>query len=143
MSIVEFKEFDQMLLREIILGSNTITKLMLKESEFRKLAVSSFQANAWRKLMSISLILSKRLQALRHQGIIDWDGFAWQVADDGGQCQECKRAGIFALGGTLEHNVPLWEGGTDADKNKELLCVPCYDAKSALEASGRAAFPTV
>jgi hypothetical protein len=86
MLIVEFKEFDQLLLAEIILGGNTLAKLMLKESEFRKLAGSSLHDNAWRKLTSISLTLSKRLQALRHQGTIDWDGFAWHIASDDDHC---------------------------------------------------------
>lgn len=67
----DFKEFDQILLREIMIGANTITKLMLKETEFRTLAVSFLQDNAWRKLTIIALILSKRVQSLRHHGIID------------------------------------------------------------------------
>jgi 5-methylcytosine-specific restriction protein A len=57
---------------------------------------------------------------------------------DGGECQACRRAGKFALGGPVDHIVPLWEGGADTDDNKELLCVPCHDAKTALEAARRA-----
>lgn len=56
---------------------------------------------------------------------------------DGGQCQACKRAGVFALGGPVDHIVPLWEKGSDDDSNKELLCVPCHEAKTALEAARR------
>lgn len=57
---------------------------------------------------------------------------------DGGECQACKRKGLVRLGGPVDHIIPLWEGGTDADSNKELLCVPCHDAKTALEAARRA-----
>lgn len=134
----DFKEFDRMLLREIMLGANTITKLMIKETEFRTLAVSFLQDNAWRKLTSIALILGKRLQSLRHHGVIDWNGFSWQVANDCGECQTCKSAGIFAVGGPGDHKMLLWKGGMHTCDKEELLCVPCHDAKAALEASRRA-----
>lgn len=58
---------------------------------------------------------------------------------DCGLCQECKRQGrIGVLGAAVDHIVPLWKGGSDDDTNKELLCVPCHDAKSAREAAERA-----
>lgn len=57
---------------------------------------------------------------------------------DCGLCQECKRNGKVAVGAAVDHIVPLWKGGSDDDLNKELLCTPCHDAKTAGEARERA-----
>jgi 5-methylcytosine-specific restriction endonuclease McrA len=44
-----------------------------------------------------------------------------------------------SVGTVVDHIVPLWKGGSDADSNKELLCqAPCHDAKTAREAAERA-----
>ncbi|WP_442920695.1 HNH endonuclease [Massilia sp. DD77] len=59
-------------------------------------------------------------------------------ARDCGLCQECKRQGRTTLGHPVDHIVPLWNGGSDDDSNKETLCVPCHDAKTAREARQRA-----
>lgn len=59
-------------------------------------------------------------------------------ARDCGLCQECKRSGRISLGVAVDHIVPLWAGGSDDDANKELLCQPCHDAKTAREAVQRA-----
>lgn len=59
-------------------------------------------------------------------------------ARDCGLCQECKRQGRTALGAAVDHIEPLWKGGSDDDTNKELLCTPCHDAKTAREAAERA-----
>ena len=57
---------------------------------------------------------------------------------DHGLCQECRRQGRFGtVGAAVDHIKPLWAGGSDEDSNKELLCQPCHDAKSALEARQR------
>lgn len=56
---------------------------------------------------------------------------------DCGLCQECKRNGRVAMGAAVDHIVPLWKGGSDDDANKELLCAPCHDVKSAREARER------
>lgn len=58
-------------------------------------------------------------------------------ARDEGQCQACKRRGVFSLGSAVDHIKPLWDGGSDDDSNKELLCTPCHDAKTAREATAR------
>ena len=57
---------------------------------------------------------------------------------DNGLCQECLRHDRVSVGAAVDHIVPLWNGGTDDDANKELLCQPCHDAKSAREARERA-----
>jgi 5-methylcytosine-specific restriction protein A len=59
-------------------------------------------------------------------------------ARDCGLCQACKRNGRVSVGGPVDHKQPLWDGGDDTDDNKELLCQPCHDAKSAIEAKERA-----
>jgi 5-methylcytosine-specific restriction protein A len=58
---------------------------------------------------------------------------------DCGLCQECKRQGRTTVGHPVDHIIPLWAGGSDADINKETLCIDCHDAKSAREAGQRAA----
>lgn len=58
---------------------------------------------------------------------------------DQGLCQECVRQGRPGPGWLVDHIVPLWEGGSDEDENKQTLCRPCHDAKSAAEAKRRAA----
>jgi len=58
---------------------------------------------------------------------------------DCGRCQVCLNKGLTALGVAVDHQVPLWAGGSDDDSNKWLLCQPCHDAKSAAEAKLRAA----
>lgn len=60
-------------------------------------------------------------------------------ARDCGLCQDCKRQGLTRLGRVVDHITPLWAGGSDEDTNKELLCDPCHDAKTAREAGERAA----
>ena len=57
---------------------------------------------------------------------------------DCGLCQACRRQGRVSLGRVVDHIIPLWNGGSDEDENKELLCHPCHDAKTAREAAQRA-----
>lgn len=59
-------------------------------------------------------------------------------ARDCGLCQECKRQGRTTAGYPVDHIIALADGGTDDDDNKETLCQPCHDAKSAREARQRA-----
>ena len=51
---------------------------------------------------------------------------------DKGLCQVCKRPGYI-----VDHVIPLWDGGGDEDSDKSLICAPCHDAKSELEAAIR------
>lgn len=37
----------------------------------------------------------------------------------------------------IDHIVPLHLGGQDIDANRQCLCVPCHEAKSAAETRGR------
>jgi 5-methylcytosine-specific restriction protein A len=59
-------------------------------------------------------------------------------ARDCGLCQQCRRDGKTTIGHPVDHIVPLWKGGSDDDSNKETLCTPCHDAKTAREAAERA-----
>ena len=58
---------------------------------------------------------------------------------DCGMCQECRRRGRARPGDVVDHITPLWDQGSDEDINKELLCHPCHDEKTAREAGQRAA----
>jgi 5-methylcytosine-specific restriction endonuclease McrA len=57
---------------------------------------------------------------------------------DQGLCVRCRRLGRVSIGKVVDHIVPLWQGGADAAGNKQLLCHPCHDEKTAQEASQRA-----
>lgn len=57
---------------------------------------------------------------------------------DCGLCQACRRNNLPRLGTQVDHIVPLWQGGSDDDTNKELLCDPCHAEKTAREARERA-----
>lgn len=43
--------------------------------------------------------------------------------------------------GDVDHVVPLWEGGADAEYNLQILCQPCHKNKSNEEARRRARAP--
>lgn len=55
-------------------------------------------------------------------------------ARDCGMCKNCQR-----LGRDVDHDIPLWAGGSDDESNKQLLCGVCHSAKTELEARQRAA----
>lgn len=61
---------------------------------------------------------------------------------DGARCVDCGEL-VDIQGGTarpceIDHEVPLWAGGSDDDGNRRLRCVGCHAAKSAREAADRA-----
>ena len=56
---------------------------------------------------------------------------------DMGLCRECVRLGRPGPGWLVDHIKPLWDGGTDDPKNKQLLCGEHHDAKTAREATQR------
>ncbi|WUR15699.1 HNH endonuclease signature motif containing protein [[Empedobacter] haloabium] len=51
-------------------------------------------------------------------------------------CGLCRKCG--ALGSVVDHIVPLWKGGSDEPENKQTLCDPCHQDKTAQEANERA-----
>jgi 5-methylcytosine-specific restriction protein A len=57
---------------------------------------------------------------------------------DYGLCVMCQAAGRVSIGAVVDHRIPLWNGGSDEDDNKQTLCHPCHDEKTALEACERA-----
>lgn len=55
-------------------------------------------------------------------------------------CQECLRQGRFTAcisSDPVDHRIPLWEGGSEAESNQELLCQACHDVKTSAEARRR------
>jgi len=58
---------------------------------------------------------------------------------DNGLCQACRREHKVSIGVDVDHIVPLWEGGSDHDDNKELLCAEHHQQKSTAEAARRSA----
>lgn len=53
-------------------------------------------------------------------------------------CVMCQAVGRVSAAVEVDHIIPLHLGGADEDHNKQGLCKPCHDAKSAEEARGRA-----
>lgn len=53
-------------------------------------------------------------------------------------CVTCEAEGRVRLATELDHIVPLWEGGHEAESNRQGLCNPCHQAKTAAEAGRRA-----
>jgi 5-methylcytosine-specific restriction endonuclease McrA len=53
--------------------------------------------------------------------------------------EECSRCHGPAFDGHADHIVPLWRGGADCLANVWWLCRPCHAAKTAKEATERAA----
>jgi 5-methylcytosine-specific restriction protein A len=53
-------------------------------------------------------------------------------------CQACKRKGRLTAANQVDHIKPKAKGGTDDEQNLQSLCKPCHDAKSVVDAGGRA-----
>jgi len=53
-------------------------------------------------------------------------------------CEECARKGKVSVGSIADHIKPKSQGGGGERENYQLLCKPCSDAKTAIEAGGRA-----
>lgn len=53
-------------------------------------------------------------------------------------CVKCLEQCRVSASVEVDHIVPLHLGGSDDDSNKQGLCIPCHQAKSADEARGRA-----
>lgn len=88
----------------------------------------------------------KPLQARRPAGTLAVErtrGSTWMairariLARDCGICQPCKRDGHIHLGDEVDHRIPLWEGGSDADENLETICQQRHREKTAAEAARR------
>ena len=56
-----------------------------------------------------------------------------QVLDEEPFCRECLKQGKQVASDVVDHIIPLAWGGSDDRGNKQGLCDPCHDAKSAAE----------
>lgn len=52
-------------------------------------------------------------------------------------CRTCRAAGRVTMAIVVDHIVPLAHGGTNARSNKQPLCQPCHDAKTAQDFARR------
>lgn len=55
-----------------------------------------------------------------------------------GQGGICKRSYCDAPAVDVDHILPLWSGGSNANDNLEALCVDCHKQKTKAEAKARA-----
>jgi 5-methylcytosine-specific restriction enzyme A len=46
-------------------------------------------------------------------------------------CAECLKAKRVTAATTVDHIIPLYQGGLDIDTNCQSLCDPCHDRKTA------------
>lgn len=56
------------------------------------------------------------------------------LSRDKGLCQPCLREHRYRPAKQVDHVVPKFEGGSDADDNLQAICKSCHDAKTAEEA---------
>lgn len=56
-----------------------------------------------------------------------------QVLDEEPFCRRCLKGGKQVASEVVDHIKPLAWGGSDERNNKQGLCNPCHDAKSAAE----------
>lgn len=54
---------------------------------------------------------------------------------DGHLCQPCWRRGDLTLAKEVDHIVPVFEGGTDAEFNLQSICKDCHGVKTQAEAT--------
>lgn len=52
-------------------------------------------------------------------------------------CKHCRAEGRTTAADFVDHIIPLWKGGSDEDSNKQPLCKPHHDIKSAAESKER------
>lgn len=52
-------------------------------------------------------------------------------------CEECTRQGRVTIGAIADHIKPKSQGGGDERGNYQLLCKPCSNAKTSIEAGGK------
>lgn len=52
-------------------------------------------------------------------------------------CVACEAAGRVQAATQLDHVVPLWAGGSDAEQNLQGLCHECHADKTRREAGDR------
>lgn len=55
------------------------------------------------------------------------------------QCARCIASGQLRPAHQVDHVVPLWAGGAEADDNRAAINAKCHEAKTAAEAAMRAA----
>lgn len=56
-----------------------------------------------------------------------------QVLDEEPLCRVCLAAGVTSASVVVDHIKRLADGGSDERSNKQGLCKPCHDDKSAAE----------
>ena len=52
-------------------------------------------------------------------------------------CAACQKVGLVSFGDDLDHIVPLWQGGSESDSNRQWLCRAHHKEKTAEEAKLR------
>lgn len=56
------------------------------------------------------------------------------------RCDACTRTGALKIAHEVEHYLPLWAGGLEADENRYAINAGCHEAKTACEAAMRSRY---
>lgn len=54
------------------------------------------------------------------------------------RCDDCARQAAPLLATEVDHRIPLWDGGSNADSNLQSLNAGCHARKTSAEAARRA-----
>ena len=92
--------------------------------------------------MAPALMVAEQITVVRKRGSAGVKDRERIRTRDCGLCQECRRNGQTVLGHDVDHIVALWAGGSDDDRNKELLCAEHHAEKTAREAAERGRWPS-
>ena len=72
-----------------------------------------------KKAASLKRIRGRALQTIRRE----------MIAKDP-RCAMCRRI-LAGIDWQVDHIKPIYKGGKDTPDNRQLLCSPCHDAKTA------------
>lgn len=78
----KYDEFDEALVAHICAGLNTLDKLVGQASNLRLLAEPHRRRNPWRTKTPVALIIEHRLEVLRNEGKINWNGRTCHVCSE-------------------------------------------------------------
>jgi 5-methylcytosine-specific restriction protein A len=60
-----------------------------------------------------------------------------RVLKKGCHCVMCFEKGFITLATEVDHKVPLFKGGTDAEENLQPLCADCHVDKTRMDLDQR------
>lgn len=78
---MDHEEFDKVLMAEIWAGRRTMAAFTREGNAVRGAVEWYRKRDPWRGRTPVVRIIERRLQALRQEGRIKWNGLAWEIID--------------------------------------------------------------